>query len=78
MPQALVIRGHYANRTFFPKEPLPAIEGEAELIVIPTDTTRPAVPSASLFDLIGKAPRLRSAEDIEAQVREERDAWGEP
>ncbi|HKI30854.1 MAG TPA: hypothetical protein VKA46_03100 [Gemmataceae bacterium] len=78
MPQALVIRGHYANRTFIPGEPLPATEGEAQLIVIPTETTRPAVASASLFDLMGKAPRLRSAEDIEAQIREEHDAWGEP
>jgi hypothetical protein len=78
MPQALVIRGHYANRTFIPAEPLPAIEGEAELIVIPKETARPAVPAASIFDLFGKAPHLRSAEDIEAQIREERDDWGEP
>jgi hypothetical protein len=78
MPQALVIRGRYANRTFIPAEPLPAIEGEAELIVIPTTTARPATPPASIFDLFGKAPRLRSAEDIEAQLREERGAWGEP
>jgi hypothetical protein len=33
---------------------------------------------ASIFDLFGKAPKLRSAADIEQQVREERDAWGEP
>jgi hypothetical protein len=32
----------------------------------------------SVFDLFGKAPTLRTAEDIAAQVREERDAWGEP
>ena len=78
MAQALGIRGHYANRTFIPSEPLPATEGEAELIVIPADTSQPAVPSASIFDLFGKAPRLRSAEEIGAQVREEGDAWGEP
>jgi hypothetical protein len=38
------------------------------------------VPTAptSTFDLIGKAPKLRTSEDIAAQVREERDAWGEP
>jgi len=78
MPQALVIRGRYANRTFIPGEPLPAIEGEAQLIVIPTQTDQPAVPAASIFDLMGKAPRLRSAEDIAAQIREEREGWGEP
>jgi len=38
---------------------------------------RAAVPK-SLFDLIGKASTLRSGEDIAQQVREERDAWGEP
>lgn len=32
----------------------------------------------SVFDLFGKAPTLRTAEDIAAQIREERDAWGEP
>jgi hypothetical protein len=32
----------------------------------------------SIFDLFGKAPVLRSGEDIAAQLREERDAWGEP
>ena len=78
MPRALVIRGRYANHTFIPGKPLPTTEGEAELIVIPTDTSLPAAPSASIFDLIGKAPRPRSAEDIKAQVREERNAWGKP
>jgi hypothetical protein len=32
----------------------------------------------SLFDLIGKAPKLRTGDDIAQQIREERDAWGEP
>jgi hypothetical protein len=32
----------------------------------------------SIFDLLGKAPTLRTAEDIARQVREERDAWGDP
>jgi hypothetical protein len=31
----------------------------------------------SIFDLIGTAPKLRTSEDIAAQFREERDAWGE-
>jgi hypothetical protein len=78
MPRAVVIRGRYANHTFIPREPLPTTEGEAELIVIPADSSEPAVPPATIFDLFGKAPRLRSAEEIESQIREERDAWGEP
>jgi hypothetical protein len=78
MPQALVIRGRYANQTFIPDEPLPATEGEAQLIVIPAESSRSPAAPGSIFDLLGRAARLRSAEDIQAQVREERDAWGEP
>ncbi len=75
MNPALVIRGRYQNQTFVPDEPMPLVEGRAELIVFPA-AARPNVPP-SIFDLFGKAPRLRSAEDIDAQVREEREAWGE-
>ena len=75
MPNALVIRGRFAGRTFVPTDPLPFAEGAAELIIFP-DASVP--PTASIFDLVGKAPRLRSAEDIASQLRDERDAWGEP
>jgi hypothetical protein len=39
---------------------------------------KPHDTSQSVFDLIGTAPRPRTAEDIAAQLREERAAWGEP
>lgn len=78
MTQALVIRGRYADQTFIPDEPLPIAEGPAELIVFPNPQSLPAVPGRSIFDLFGKAPRLRTEEDIAAQLREEHDAWGEP
>lgn len=32
--------------------------------------------TTSIFDLFGMAEVVRSGEDIEARVREERDAWG--
>jgi hypothetical protein len=32
----------------------------------------------SIFDLFGKAEVLRTGDDIAAQLRDERDAWGEP
>jgi len=76
MTQALVIRGRYAGRTFLPDEPLPEVEGAAELIVFPAPAA--LAPAASIFDLFGKAPRLRTAEDVAEQLREEREAWGEP
>lgn len=76
MAEALVIHGRYAGQTFIPDEPLPVAEGTAQLIVFPR--TRPGTPAeGSIFDLFGKAPQLRTGADIEAQVREERDAWGE-
>ena len=36
MTDAVVIRGRYAERRFIPEEPLPTVEGPAELIVFPT------------------------------------------
>lgn len=74
MSEPLVVRGRYSGHTFIPDEPLPDAEGSAELIITP----RAPGPVGSVFDLFGKAPLLRSAEDIAAQVREERDGWGEP
>lgn len=32
----------------------------------------------SIFELFGKAPQLRTGEEIAEQLREERDSWGEP
>lgn len=74
MSEAIVVRGHYVGQAFIPDEPLPLVEGPAELIVFPRAKTEPADQPLSIFDLFGKAPHLRSAEDIEAQVRE---VWGE-
>ncbi len=62
MSRTLVVRGRYVDRTFIPEGPLPDAEGAAELIIIPT----PPPSAPSIFDLFGKAPRLRTAEDIAA------------
>jgi hypothetical protein len=76
MAHALVIRGRYSGPIFIPDEPLPAVEGTAEPIVFPRQPENEPTAGGSIFDLFGKARRLRSAEVINAQVREERDAWG--
>ena len=61
-----------------PDEPIPNIEGPAELIVYPLVDPRPSgLGTRSVFDFIGKASEPRSAEDIDAQLREERDAWND-
>jgi hypothetical protein len=73
MDQALIVRGRYAGRTFIPDGPLPDAEGPAELIITPD----PPQARGSIADAFGAAPVLRSGDDILAQVRAERDEWGD-
>ena len=77
METALIIHGKIAEKQFISDEPMPDVEGPAELIVYPKHTPRREKPSVSIFDLFGKAEHLRSGEDIDAQIREEREAWGD-
>ena len=73
MEQTLIVRGRYVGRTFIPDGPLPDEEGTAELVITPT------LPRAhgSVADAFGAAPVLRSGDDILAQVRADRDEWGD-
>jgi hypothetical protein len=73
MEQTLTIRGRYVGRTFIPDGPLPDEEGTAELIITPT---RPKA-RGSIADAFGRATVLRSGDDILAQVRADRDEWGD-
>ncbi len=75
MDSPVVIRGTYHNKTFVPADPLPEAEGPAELIVHaqPPKDDRP-----SIFDVFGKAKQLRTAEEIDTQLKAERDLWDVP
>jgi hypothetical protein len=73
MEQALIVRGRYVGRTFIPNGPLPDEEGTAELIITPT----PPLARGSVADAFGSAPVLRAGDDILAQVRADRDEWGD-
>lgn len=73
MSNALIVRGHYRDHVFTPDGPLPDAEGTAELII----NTTPSVRRESIADAFGKSPVLKSAEEIEKQIREERESWGE-
>jgi len=73
MEQTLTVRGRYVGRTFIPDGPLPDEEGTAELIITPTRLGA----RGSIADAFGRAPVLRSGDDILAQVRAERDEWGD-
>jgi hypothetical protein len=79
MAMEIVIRGTYAERTFIPNGPLPDATGSAELIVRPEANPTDAAPKHSSWDAVGKLPpeQQRSAEDIDAQIREERESWGD-
>ena len=73
MEQTLIVRGRYTGRTFIPDGPLPDEEGTAELVISPTMPQ----PRTSIADAFGTSPVLRSGEDILAQVRADRDEWGD-
>jgi len=74
MNSPLVIRGRFSHQTFIPDGLLPEVEGPAELIVYIPSPEAEKKPS-SIFDYIGKASILRTAEDIEAQIQDEKQAW---
>ena len=78
MNNVLVIPGRVHRGTFVSDEPVPDMEARAELIVYPEveSQTQAEKTEVSIFDLFGKAGRLRSADEIDAQVRDER-SWGE-
>lgn len=73
MEQTLTVRGRYVGRTFIPDGPLPDAEGTAELVITPTSPDK----RGSVADAFGRAPVLRSGDDILAQVRADRDEWGD-
>lgn len=56
----------------------PELQGSAprEVVVVIEDET-PAQPVHSIWDVLGKASVLRTTEEINRQVREERASWDE-
>ncbi|HQR42181.1 MAG TPA: hypothetical protein PLX97_05840 [Gemmatales bacterium] len=73
MNQTFIIRGRYSKQAFIPSEPMPIADGSAELRIVPDQNTVPT----SIFNIIGKADKLRTAEDIAKQLHEERNSWGD-
>lgn len=73
MSQSLIVPGRYAGRAFIPDGPLPDAEGAAELVI----TLAPARVGGSVADAFGTAAVLRAGDDILAQVRADRDEWGD-
>jgi hypothetical protein len=72
MNQAVIVHGRYVGRTFIPDTPLPDTEGDAELVITPTVSRS----NRSIADAFGRASVLRSGDEILAEVRADRDEWG--
>jgi hypothetical protein len=77
MDSPLIIRGTFSNKTFVPTDPLPEAEGPAELLVYVDILKEASSERPSIFDVFGKAKRLRSAAELDAQLEEERASWGD-
>lgn len=73
MEKPMIIPGRYSGKTFIPDVPLPEGEGKAELVITPTSSK----PDRSIADSFGKAAVLRSGEEIFAQLRSDREDWGD-
>ena len=73
MDNTLIVLGRYSGQTFIPDSPLPQAEGTAQLIITPTTSHK----IGSVADAFGAATVLRTGDDILAQMRAERDEWGD-
>jgi hypothetical protein len=78
MERAIVVRGKLAGaRHIELEEPVTEIEGEVEVVLRPA-RARPTGGDESIFDHIARLPGgSRSKDDIDRQVHEERDNWGD-
>lgn len=72
-----ILRGRFSDpRHIELDEPAPAIEGEVEVIVRAVGAGRSD--AVDVFELIASLPPgTRSKADIDHQLAEERDSWGE-
>jgi hypothetical protein len=70
----VIIRGTFSHGEFVAADPLPDAEGPAELLVY---VQKPRNVRPSIYDAFGKAKQPRTAADLDAQLAEERAAWGD-
>jgi hypothetical protein len=77
MEQAIIVRGTLSDPLHIElAEPVTGLRGEVEIVVRAAPASQP--PRQDIFDFISSlSPGLRSKEDIDQQIQEERDAWGD-
>jgi len=78
MERAIVVRGELADaRHIELEEPITEIRGKVEVIVRSLHEEHVEAPE-DIFDFIASLPPgTRSKEDIDRQIREERESWGD-
>jgi hypothetical protein len=78
MERAIVVRGRLANtRRIELDEPVTELEGSVEVVLrrVPSEGEGQ---EEDIFDFIAKLPPgTRSKQDIDRQIREERESWGD-
>jgi len=79
MERAIVVRGRLADsRHVELDEPVTEMKGPVEVVLRPLPE-RAEGEEEDIFDFIAKLPLgTRSKEDIDRQIREERESWGDP
>jgi hypothetical protein len=78
MEKAIVVRGKLSDPLHIElAEPVTELQGEVEIVVRPVPSSRTHL-HRDIFDFIASLPPgTRSKEDIDRQVQEERDTWGD-
>jgi hypothetical protein len=78
MEKVIVVRGKLSDPLHIElAEPISELHGEVEVVVRSVSSSRPQL-SEDIFDLIAHlSPGVRSKKDIDRQIQEERDAWGD-
>jgi len=77
MQRAIIVRGRLSGRTRIDLyEPVDEVTGEVEVFVRPVAPQ--ARPAQDIFEFLRSLPPgTRSKEDIDQQIAEERDSWGD-
>jgi hypothetical protein len=78
MERAIIVRGTLSDPLHIElAEPVTGLRGEVEIVVRSAPASQ-SQPRQDIFDFIASLPPgTRSKEDIDRQVQEERNAWGD-
>jgi hypothetical protein len=78
MEKGIIVRGKLSDPQHIElAEPITELRGEVEVVVRSVPPSQPQL-SQDIFDFIASLPPgMRSKKDIDRQIQEERDSWGD-